>query len=371
MLPLENTKARHPISQAIIEQRAAANDCVLNKICLPNEEPLKQVTSVDCTRGFYAIAFALQARNRRGVTSPVRCIGFGRRGHEGDTTWQIGHNHDEEMRLWVEMWKHGTDLSHLEWDDFSEEILATVVAHPKKFIAESVRMTSPTIDPKEMKKTLETDLENVQACILMASKSKWYKDIPCEKLEEMATHGLIINPEDPEYLTCNHHQRKGRYMIFQDAQKLVGHFSVKHKENFTEWRCAHAGPKPIQESEEIEKAELLPILKMMFGEHMAMPSAPMASASSSSLPGVWADPVEPEIPPPMLREHMAMPSAPMASASSSSLQQSRPFNVFKKQEDWHWMIKYARFQCVAQKILDMDPIEDDIFHNCGKKHYTN
>ena len=39
--------------------------------------------------------------------------------------------------------------------------------------------------------TLETGLKNVQAIIKMASKSKWYKSIPVERLQEMATHGLL------------------------------------------------------------------------------------------------------------------------------------------------------------------------------------
>ena len=36
------------------------------------------------------------------------------------------------MMLWIDMWKNGTELVHLEWEDFAEEILATV--YPKTFL---------------------------------------------------------------------------------------------------------------------------------------------------------------------------------------------------------------------------------------------
>ena len=100
------------------------------------------------------------------------------------------------------MWKNGTELVHLEWEDFAEEIPATV--YPKTCIDKSVRITSPDMSVDAIKATLETGLKNVQAIINMASKSKLYKSIPVERLQEMATHGLIIHPTEPEYLTCDH-----------------------------------------------------------------------------------------------------------------------------------------------------------------------
>ena len=63
------------------------------------------------------------------------------------------------------MWKNGTELVHLEWADFSEEILATV--YPKTFIDKSARITSPDMSADAIKATLETGLENVQAIIKM------------------------------------------------------------------------------------------------------------------------------------------------------------------------------------------------------------
>ena len=39
------------------------------------------------------------------VRSPVRCIGFGRIGHEWFPDRPIGHGHNEEMLLWIDMWK--------------------------------------------------------------------------------------------------------------------------------------------------------------------------------------------------------------------------------------------------------------------------
>ena len=96
----------------------------------------------------------------------MRCIGFGRKGHEGFPDRPIGHGHNEEMLLWIDMWKNGTELVHLEWADFAEEILATV--YPKTFIDKSVRITSPDMSADAIQATLETGLKNVQ----VASKSK-------------------------------------------------------------------------------------------------------------------------------------------------------------------------------------------------------
>ena len=75
-------------------------------------------------RGFYAMAFALQAKKRLGLNSPVRCIGFGRIGHEPYLDWRVKHNHNDEMLLWIDMWKDGTELTHLEWANFGEDRMA-------------------------------------------------------------------------------------------------------------------------------------------------------------------------------------------------------------------------------------------------------
>ena len=108
------------------------------------------------------------------------------------------------------MWKNGTELVHLEWEDSAEEIVAAV--SPKTFFDKSVRITSADMSADAIQATLETGLKNVQAIIKMASKSKLYKSIPVERLQEMATHGLTIHPTEPEYLTCDHHARNGKHI---------------------------------------------------------------------------------------------------------------------------------------------------------------
>ena len=135
------------------------------------------------------MAFALQAK-RLGLCNPVQCIAFGRKGHEGCSNWEIYDNHYEEMLLWLDMWKSGNHLVHLEWDEFREELLASV--HPKTFIAKSIRMRSPQVTAYDMQTIFEEGWQNLQAIILMVSDSKWYIHISVERLEDMATHGLII-----------------------------------------------------------------------------------------------------------------------------------------------------------------------------------
>ena len=78
----------------------------------------------------------------------MRCIGFGRKGHEGFPDWRIGHGHQEEMLLWIDMWRTGSELSHLEWDNCAEELLGTL--QKKKFIEQSVPMKSADISAAEM-----------------------------------------------------------------------------------------------------------------------------------------------------------------------------------------------------------------------------
>ena len=70
------------------------------------------------------------------------------------------------------------------------------------------RLGLPKITANEMKATLEAGLENVQAIIKMASKSDCYKHISVKRLQDMATHGLIIPPDNPRYLTCRWHIKK-------------------------------------------------------------------------------------------------------------------------------------------------------------------
>ena len=125
VLALENTDDRKQISEAIKAEQLAG-DPIVSKICLPAENLLPRIFKVDSTRGFYAIAFALQAKRNLGLKKPVQCIGFGRKGHEGCPSWNIHHGHYHEMMLWMDMWKDGAELVHLEWPDCAEELTAAV-----------------------------------------------------------------------------------------------------------------------------------------------------------------------------------------------------------------------------------------------------
>ena len=98
VLVLENSSVREAITDAI-KQQQLNGDAILSKIYLPEESLMPTTCPVDCTRGFYAMAFALQAKQRLGLNSPVRCIGFGRKGHEGYPGWRVKHNHNDEMLL--------------------------------------------------------------------------------------------------------------------------------------------------------------------------------------------------------------------------------------------------------------------------------
>ena len=119
---------------------------------------------------FNAVAFALQAKNRLGLYNPVQCIGFARKGHEGRPDWGIGHRHDEEIQLWIDMWKTGTELVHLEWEEFREELLASV--HLKTFFSKSFRMRSLQVTAHDMQITLEEGLRNV-LLLLEMPKTCW------------------------------------------------------------------------------------------------------------------------------------------------------------------------------------------------------
>ena len=224
-LALENSGAKDPIIAAINEQKRLG-DAVISKIHVAEDSALKKLCKPDSTRGFYAIAFALQAKNRLGLNNPVRCIGFGRQGHEGLPAWGVGHDHGREMELWDEMWRTGTMLEHLEWADYAEEIMAIV--SPKKFFDCAAPIISPEMSLTKFKIDLEDGLTNVKNIINMARKSKFYWKISTWKLQEMATRGLIIHPIFPDYLTCSRHAKKGIFSRWPDAQTLCTHFETKH-----------------------------------------------------------------------------------------------------------------------------------------------
>ena len=86
------------ISKAIVEERGRSPGAnpILAKILWPKDAELELIFAIDCTRGFYAVAFALQAMTRLQLTNPVSCIGFGRSGHENYPYWRIHHDHEQE-----------------------------------------------------------------------------------------------------------------------------------------------------------------------------------------------------------------------------------------------------------------------------------
>ena len=122
----------------------------------------------------------------------------------------------------------------------------------------------------------------MKAVIQMASRSKYYTGIPLERIQEMATHGLMIHPTSPEYLTCDHHVRKGKHICWPSPQHLCAHFDAKHNKIYDEWRCqAAAETKPLQE-DTVDDATLLDLIENPTG--ILAPSqheTPSQSASSS------------------------------------------------------------------------------------------
>ena len=119
VLALENSGVRKKVTRAI-KQEQFQGDPILSKILFPEESLVPAIFPFQCTRGFYAVAFALQVKKRLGLRNPMQCIGFGRNGHEGCPDWGYG----EETLLWIDMWKNGTELTHLEWADFVEDQMA-------------------------------------------------------------------------------------------------------------------------------------------------------------------------------------------------------------------------------------------------------
>ena len=71
-------------------------------------------------------------------------------------------------------------------------------------------------------------MTNVKNIINMARKSRYYDKIQLEKLQEMAAHGLIIHPDNAEFLTCSRHPKKGCFTFWPDAATLCQHFEAKH-----------------------------------------------------------------------------------------------------------------------------------------------
>ena len=356
VLALENSDAREPIVEAIVEERGRSPGAnpILAKIFWPKDAALELIFAIDCTRGFYAVAFALQAMTRLQLTNPVSCIGFGRSGHENYPYWRIHHDHEQEKVILFDMFTEQTKLVHLEWEDSSEEILASL--KPNKFLQSSIRIVAD-VAPAAIQEVVEGGLDNVADIMKMACKSKYYKHIPIDRIQEMATHGLIIHPEHPEYLTCDHHLKRGKHVLWPDAKILEQHFDAKHKENYAAWRQGTAAKRmPSQEIEDSEDEAAIQ-------EALLKPS------------GVWRKPLE------YLKKPAAPPVSSTADASSGAswTPPKGPFNVFgphtelEEEEEarikpdvecvdqilTEWMIAYAHFQHSAQVLHDHDPADDE------------
>ena len=170
----------------------------------------------------------------------------------------------------------------------------------------SARITAVDMSADAIRATVETGVKNVQAILKMASASDHYKSIPVERLQEMATHGLIIHPTQPDFLTCDHQFNKGHHICWPNAEVLEAHFNARRKRIHDEGRCQNAGERTAA-TEEI---------------------CPNIDAPPS---GVWADPVllhptaVPMGPMAMPREPTAMPGPTAAASSSSSTSRTAAF----------------------------------------------
>ena len=85
-----------------------------SRILLPSISFREKLFKVDCTRGFYALALALQAKCALGLTNPIRVVGFGGAGHHYDANHCIYHNVWAEFAIFDELWQKGTETEHLE-----------------------------------------------------------------------------------------------------------------------------------------------------------------------------------------------------------------------------------------------------------------
>ncbi len=328
VLARENTNARGPVTQAV-KAEIQAGDVFFSKIHFLKEDLAKTVFVNDCTRGFYALAFALQARRRLRIDQPVKCIGFGRRGHHNNPKQWIHHQHSEEMLLFCDMWKIGGELVHLEWAEHSQELITHV---SRTHLLASSPPPQPASSAFQHMQSIETANASLNAVMALASTSAYYKSIPMDKIQAMVAHGLIIHPEKQDYLTCKHHQRSGRYMEFQSASTLLGHFSENHLH-------IYGSPDPRQSQPTQE---------------LAAPALPIAGL----LGGVWASP-HPQPPPVAEVQRFQPPIGDIPQAGNFLMPPLRPFNIFgPRPQPVHvnmtqFMRSYALFQHAAQIFCDV------------------
>ena len=351
VLALENTKARVKITQAVKDAIMDGNE-LFKKINFIKEDLAKVVFAVDCTRGFYAIAFALQARRRLSPGQPVKCIGFGRRGHHNNPKQLIQHQHSEELLLFVDLWKSGDELLHLEWADHSKELIAH--ASRTNFL-HCCPLPPPASSAFQHQESIETANASLQAVMALACTSSYYKCVAMDTIQAMVGHGLIVHPERKDYLTCKHHHKQGRPLLFQSGAGLMAHFTAKHSNTW-------ASPDPSQS----QPAQELPALEL-----------PVEGLGG----GVWAVTMamprsHPERTPPV--ETMAsvprfqVPSSVVPRPGNVVMPPEQPFNIFVPRPHQvtvtmvELMRSYALFQHAAQIFSDVD--EDQVPLPCLKIH---
>lgn len=89
------------------------------KIILPNMEYMKNIYKLNCdlTRGFFAILFCLQVKERINNLLNIYIIGYGGSGHHFFKDWRMYHDHKSEMVILHELKKKGKII------DLNESIL--------------------------------------------------------------------------------------------------------------------------------------------------------------------------------------------------------------------------------------------------------
>ena len=159
----------------------------------------------------------------------------------------------------------------------------------------------------------------------------------------MATHGLIVHPHEPTYLTCRFHVKRGSHLKWPSAEILENHFDEEHRKRYAHWRCNHASEPPMLEMDEIHSEErcegvwngtgdVFVDVPALQSDVMAMPSVSMTSSSLSSQTGALSS------------------STPCPDVAVDA----PPVWKFSLGE---WMRMYAEFQHLSAKCVDpsVDP----------------
>ena len=89
-------------------------------------------------------------------------------------------------------------------------------------------LPQPASSAFQHRESIETANASLHAVMALACSSSYYKCVAMDKIQAMVAHGLNVNPEKEDYLTCKHHQKGGRYLLLQSATQLMAHFSAKH-----------------------------------------------------------------------------------------------------------------------------------------------